>query len=60
MVKDLTEEQILTLAEEWGYIPLNAAPFYYNEGNFNRLLKLWEDGKLVKRECEATALQLST
>lgn len=56
--KDLTEEDILRLADEWGFIPINAASFYYNEGNFERLLELWRRGRLVRRDCEAVALQL--
>lgn len=56
--KDLTEEEILRLAAEWGFIPLNAASFYYNRANLDRLLALWEQGRLVRRDCYAVALQL--
>ena len=51
-VKELTKEQILLLADEWGAIPINATPFHYSKGNFDRLMSLvYEDGLLEKRPC---------
>ena len=57
-VKELSKEQILKLAEEWGFIPINAAPFYHSRVNFERLLELVEEGKLVRRNCYGWAVEL--
>jgi len=57
-VKELSKEQILKLAEEWGFIPINATPFYHSRVNFERLLELVEEGKLVRRNCYGWAVEL--
>ena len=57
-VKELSKEQILRLAREWEFIPINATPFYYSKGNYERLWELHEEGKLVLRDCAGTAFEL--
>ena len=58
-VKDLTKLQILKVIEEWGgWAPLNATLFYHNETNRMRLLQLWDEGKLKRRDCEGFALEI--
>ena len=57
-VKELTKDQIMKLAEEWDFIPLNATPFYYNRSNFERLLELMAEGRLVRRDCEGLCAEL--
>lgn len=58
VVKDLTDGQIIEYIFAQGFSPINSCIFYYNKGNFERMLALVKQGKLVWRNCEGAAVEL--